>query len=181
MCYTWREEKRQKVWLWVGVLFFGFYFTEALLFWGPEPRVVAPPFTPLVFWGLFGAAIIAVVTRGSPADAPSSRPERIQATVLGLAITAACVGSAFLIMRRTGDVTLGHAVLLFALAQAGVTIGATSYNVGWLAAGLAWCGGGIGVLFLPAVQDYIVGAATALGFMLIGTLRKCLVGPGVGT
>src|SRR5580700_3024113 len=124
MLYHWREDKQQRTWLWVGLLFFAFYFTEALLFWGPEPRVAAPAFTPLIFWGLFGAALIWVVTRPTLGGGKPSWLERIRSGALGVSITVAAVGSAFLIIRRTGDLTLGHAVLLFILAQAGLVIGA---------------------------------------------------------
>jgi hypothetical protein len=179
MGYHWREEKRQKTWLWVGLLFFVFYFTEALLFWGPEPRVAAPSFTPLVFWGLFGAALIWVVTRPTPDGGVPNRLERIQSWVLGMGITTAAVGSAFLIIRRTGDLALGHAVLLFVLGQAGLVIGAVSFNAGWLMAALCWIAGGMWVLCQPSIQDLVIGAAVAIGFMLIGFCRKCLVCQGV--
>jgi hypothetical protein len=175
MVFHWREDKRQKTWLWVGLLFLAFYFAEALLFWGPEPRVAAPPFTPFFYWGLFGALLIWIVTRSSPSESSPHRLERIQAVVLGIAITAGTVGLAFLIIRRTGDLALGHAALLLILAQAGLVIGAMSFNVGWFLAGWCWIGGGVGVLWQPAVQDYIVGAAVALGFVVIGCFRQCVV------
>jgi hypothetical protein len=177
MGYHWREDRRQKAWLWVGLLFFVFYFTEALLFWGPEPRVIAPSFTPLVYWGLFGVALIWIVTRPNPDDAATKRLEQIQAWVLGIAITAACVGSAFLIIHRTGDVTAGHAVLLFVLAEAGLIIGALTVNAGWFGAGLCWIVGGVCVLMWPPVQDYVIGAVVALGFVFVGCFRKCIMSP----
>jgi hypothetical protein len=180
MGYNWQENKRQKAWLWVGLLFFVFYFTEALLFWGPQPRLVPPPFAPLVFWGLFGAVLIWIITRPIPNVARATRSERLKSVVLGLTITAASVGSAFLIIWRTGDLTLGHAVLLFVLAQAGLIIGALSFNAGWFVAGLLWIGGAACVLCQPTVQDYAIGAAVAGGFVLIGSCRKCLVPAEVG-
>jgi hypothetical protein len=179
MRYHWREDRGQKTWLWVGLLFFVFYFVEALLFWGPEPRVVAPSFTPLVYWGLFGATLVWVVTR--PISESARRwLERIQAWVLGVAITVVSVGSAFLIIRRTGDLTLGHAVLLFILALSGLVIGAMAFNAGWFVAGLCWITGGICVLWQPPFQDYILGAAVAIGFMLIGCFRRSMVLPSEG-
>ncbi|MGD0090161.1 MAG: hypothetical protein ABSE73_09595 [Planctomycetota bacterium] len=179
MGFHWREDKRQKTWLWVGLLFSVFYFTEAFLFWGPEHRVAAPPFTPLVFWGLFGVALVWVLTRPLPSVGPQSRFEKIQYWVLSVAITAATVGVPFLIICRTGDVTLGHVVLLFVLAQAALIISALAFNAGWLAAGLCWIAGGMWILCRPSGQDYVLGAALAIGFVLIGVLRKCLVPPGV--
>jgi hypothetical protein len=181
MVYHWREDKRQKTWVWVGLLFLVFYFTEAVLFWGPEPRVVAPPFTPLVYWGVFGVALIWVVTRRTPGGAATKPLERLQAGVLGVVVTAACVGSAYLIIRRTGDLTVGHAVLLFIMAEAGLIIGALSFNAGWFVAGLCWIAGGVYVLCRPPDQDYVIGAAVAIGFVLVGCFRKfmvCLEGEG---
>lgn len=180
MPYLWRENKGQETWRRVGLLFFAFYVTEALLFWGPEPRVAGPAFTPLVFWGLFGIALIGVVTRPDPEAGKSRWLESVQSAVLGTSITSAAVGSAFLIIRRTGDLALGHAVLLFILALAALILGATSLNIGWLAAGLCWSAGGAWVLCQPSVQDYVLGVAVALGFVLVGTLRKSLVLPGGG-
>ena len=105
----------------------------------------------------------------------SNRLEKMQSGVLGVAITATAIGSAFLIIRRTSDLTLGHAVLLFILGQAGLVIAAMSFNTGWLLAALCWLCGGAWVLCQPSVQDYAIGAVVAIGFMLIGTCRKCLV------
>jgi len=181
MAYHWREDRRQKTWLWVGLLFFVFYFTEAVLFWGPQPRVLAPPYIPLIFWGLFGMAVIGVTTRPFPSAGKPERLETIQAWLLGTTITAAAIGSAFLIIRRTGDITLGHVVLLFILAQAGLIIGALSVNLGWLAAGLCWLAGGVWVLCQPSLQDYALGATVAFGFVLIGLLRMCWVSEGTGS
>jgi hypothetical protein len=180
MHYCWREDKRQKTWLWVGLLFLFFYFAEAVLFWGPEPRVAAPPFTPLVYWGLFGAILIWIVTHARANELSASGLERGQGVVLGIGITAAVVGLAFLIIRRTGDLTLGHAVLLFTLAQAGIIIGAMSFNVGWFLAGLCWIGSGFVVLWQPAVQDYTIGTGVALGFVVIGSFRQCVVSAAAG-
>lgn len=175
MSDPWHDDPRQRVWLWIGLLFFAFYFTEAILFWGPEPRVLAPAYTPLVFWGLFGAALITLITRPNAAGQRPKKHETAQSWILGTTITASAVGSAFLIIRRTGDITLGHIILLFVLAQAALIFGAMTFNAGWLSAGLCWCGAGIWILIRPAGQDYVLGAAVALGFLLIGTFRKHLV------
>jgi len=173
-----QEDKRQKAWLWVGLLFFGFYFAEAVLFWGPRPRLIAPPFTPLVFWGLFGVSVIWVVTRPIAGLGRPRWEETLQSWVLGLSITAAAVGSAFLVIRRTGDITLGHVILLFALAEAGLVIGALLLNPGWFAAGLIWISAGVWVFCQPRLQDYVLGAAVAIGFVVIGVFRTRFVWPG---
>jgi hypothetical protein len=61
------------------------------------------------------------------------------------------------------------------MAQAGLVIGAMSFNVGWMVAGLCWALGGVWILVSPAGQDYVLGAAVGIGFMLVGILRKGLV------
>jgi hypothetical protein len=175
MNYRWREDNGQKSWLWVGLLFFAFYFTEALLFWGPNPRVIAPPYTQLIFWGLFAVALTWVITRPKPDGGALNRLEKVQYAVLSISITCAAVGSTFLILLRTRDLTLCHAMLLFSLGQAGLVIGALTFNLGWLLAALCWIGGGATVLYQPSLQDYFVGAAIAVGFVLIGACRTCLV------
>lgn len=174
MQWHWREDKRQKTWLWVGVLFLVFYFAEAFLFWGPKPRIMPPPYTPLAFWGLFGVGLIWIISRPIPSAEPPTRLVKIQSWMLGTIITGTAICLAFLVICRTGDLTLGHVVLLGVLAQAGLIIAALTFNIGWLAGGLVWLGGSIGILCHPHRQDYIVGAAVALGFILIGSFRKCL-------
>ncbi len=171
----WVEEREQKVWLWIAAAFAGFYFGEALLFWGPEPRVKAPPFTPLLYWGAFGVVIVWLVRRQSKKDArtvtAAGVPHGLQSAILGIGITASVVGLAYLVMGVTGNVTLGHAVLLGAMFEAAAIIGGMSGNTGWLAAALVW---GIAlalVLVFPRIQDYSLGAAMVLGFALIGMLR----------
>jgi hypothetical protein len=172
--YHWRDDPSQKVWLWVGLLFLVFYFAEAVLFWGPEPRVVAPPFTPLVYWGLFGAALIWLVTR-PVANAPTDRIEQVQSCLVGVVVTGAVVGTAFLVIARTQDVTAGHAVLMFSLAEAGLLIGLLSLKPGWIVAGLIWIAAGAWLLCQPKIQDYVLGAAVAVGFILVGIVRNSLV------
>jgi hypothetical protein len=177
MNYQWREEKRQKSWLWVGLLFFAFYFTEAVLFWGPQPRIVAPPYAQLGLWGLFAVALAWVLTRPKRDGDALNGLEKVQYAVLSIGITCAAVGSTFLILLRTRDLTLGHAMLLFGLGQAGLIIGALRFNLGWLLAAVCWIGGGAAVLYQPSLQDYSVGAAVALGFILVGAFRACLAVP----
>jgi hypothetical protein len=170
----WVEEAGQKVWLWIGVVFAAFYFGEAFLFWGPNPRVNAPSFTPLVYWGAFGAAVIGLLLRqpkqASEKPAPGV-PHALQTWVLGVGITVSVVGMAFLVMWATGNVTLGHAILLGAMFEAGVVIGGMSGNLGWLAAGIVWAGAAVHVLRYPSTQDITIGIATATGFALVGLIR----------
>lgn len=175
MVWQWREDPRQRTWRTVGLLFLAFYFLEALLFWGPNPLLVPPRFTPLVFWGLFGVALIVVVTRPVRGTAPLDRLEQRQSWLLGGAITLSVVGCTCLVIMRTHDITLGHAVLLFTLAQAAFVIGALQFNAGWLAAGLLWVAGGALIIWRPAGQDYLLGAVIAAGFLAIGTWRRCAV------
>lgn len=164
-------------WLWIAVLFGAFYFTEAFLFWGPQPRIVAPPFTPLVYWGAFGAGVIWLVRRqGKSASrrTPDQPPPLLQSLVLGIGITTSVVAMAFLVIRATGNITLGHAILLGTLFEAGVVIAGMSGSVGWIAASLIWAAGSVGVLCWPNVQDYTLGLAVAVGFAVVGLLRKCI-------
>ena len=80
-----------------------------------------------------------------------------------------------MIIRRTDDITLGHAVLLFVLALSGLLIGARSLNLGWTLAAIWWIGGGAWILHDPRYQDYTPGAAVALGFILIGLFNRRIV------
>lgn len=179
---VWVDEREQKVWLWIAVAFVLFYFGEALLFWGPSPRINAPPFTPLIYWGAFGATIIWLLRRQgkkTPAKPVAATvPRGLQSTILGIGITSSVVGITSLVMKfACGNMsdeqttTLGHAVLMATLFEAGVIIGGMSGNLGWLAAGVAWGASSFLVLRFPSFQDYTVGLATAVGFGMVGTIR----------
>lgn len=173
MAIQWRDDERQKAWLWIGLVFAAFYFGEAVLFWGPRPLVVAPPFTPFVYWGLFGATVVWLVSRAAPPGASGERRlGQVQAAILGFGITSAVIGIPFLIMARTHDVTLGHAVLLLVMFEAGVVLGGQLLNPGWLLAALLWAGGAGAVLLRPAWQDHVLGLVVAGGFVVVGLLRK---------
>jgi hypothetical protein len=183
MKHIWVEESDQKAWLWVAVAFAAFYFGEAILFWGPKPLVAAPPMTPLVYWGAFGATIIWLLSRtpkGGPQPTASGTPRALQNWVLGIGITAAVVGMAYFTMIATRElgvmrsVTAGHVIILGAMFEAGVIIGGLSGNPGWIAAGAVWLLGGALILIFPGVQDYTLGAVVTLGFALIGLLRRSL-------
>ncbi|MGA2067500.1 MAG: hypothetical protein ABSG86_21195 [Thermoguttaceae bacterium] len=169
---TWRDEKSQQVWLWIGLVFLVFYTAEAGLFWGPEPRVIVPPFVYLLYWGTFGAILIVLIARSAGKADPKKWLNMIRSTILGVGITSAVVGIPFLIIARTHDITLGHAVMLFTIALAAVVIGAWSFNAGWLLAGCLWVSGGCMILALPRIQDYMLGAVLAIGFMVVGVLRR---------
>ena len=180
MKLTWVEGPEQRVWVWIATVFAVFYVGEAILFWGPNPRVEAPSFTPLVYWGAFGACVIALVAR-QPKPTLDERalrvPSGLQTTVLGIGITASVVGMAFVVMALAGkvhNVTLGHAILLAAMFEAGAVIGGMSGNLGWLAAGIVWAVAAGLVLGFPRVQDYTLGAALAIGFALVGLVRWCV-------
>jgi hypothetical protein len=163
------------VWLWIALAFAGFYFGEAFLFWGPKPRVQAPPITPLLYWGAFGVLIVWLLARRATNDAANDAtptvPSGLQATVLGLGITVSVIGLTLLVMRVAGSVTLGHAVLLGTLAEAALVLGGMSVNLGWLVASLLWACGVCLVLRYPPLQDVTVGVAVCLGFTAVGTLR----------
>ena len=171
------EEPEQRVWLWIGLVFAFFYFGEAFLFWGPNPRVYAPPVTPLIYWGMFGAAIVWLLSRQkktSPPKAATRPPKAWESTVLGVGITASVVGLPFTVIAVTGNVSLGHVILLGAMFEAGIIIGGMSGSLGWMVASLVWLGSGLFILWHPHGQDYTLGFAVALGFIIIGLLRKCL-------
>jgi hypothetical protein len=174
----WREDTSQKVWLWIGLVFFVFYTGEACLFWGPNPRVTGPPFIHLAYWGVFGAILIGLISGSTKRNNPKSRWDVIQSIILGTAITAAVIGIPALIIGRTQDITLGHAVLLFTISLAAIVIGAMSFNLGWFLAGCVWALAGCVVLYLPQIQDYLLGAVVAIGFCVVGVLRKSLVSAG---
>lgn len=171
----WRDNKSQQVWLWIGLVFLVFYTGEAWLFWGPVPRVIVPPFVYLLYWGAFGAILIGLIARSARKADSKNWLDVIQSTVLGVAITAAVVGIPFLIMARTQDITLGHAVLLFTISLAAIVIGAMSFNAGWLLAGCMWASAGWMILARPRYQDYVLGVVLAIGFIIVGALRKSLV------
>ncbi len=171
---VWREDKSQLIWFWIGVLFLMFYTGEAYLFWGPNPRVAGPPLVHLLYWGAFGALLAGLIGWSARQEGPKKWLNVVQSIVLGVVITAAVVGVPALIMVRTHDITLGHAVLLFTLALAAVVIGSLRFNPGWLLAGCLWASAGGAILYLPRIQDYLLGAAVAMGFIIVGTLRKSL-------
>jgi hypothetical protein len=171
----WREDKSQLIWLWIGVLFLTFYTGEACLFWGPNPRVAAPPLVHLLYWGAFGALLAGLIGWSARQEGPKKWLSVVQSTVLGVVITAAVVGVPALIMLRTRDITLGHAVLLFTLALAAVVVGSLRFNAGWLLAGCVWASAGCTILRLPRIQDYLLGAVVAIGFIVVGALRKTLL------
>ena len=175
---TWRDEKSQQIWLWIGLVFLVFYTAEAWLFWGPEPQVIVPPFVYLLYWGAFGAILIVLIARSAGKADPKNWLNVIQSTILGVGITSAVVGIPFLIIARTHDITLGHAVMLFTIALAAVVIGALSFNAGWMLAGCVWVSGGCMILALPRIQDYMLGAVLAIGFIVVGVLRRSLVAVG---
>ena len=135
---AWREDRNQRIWLWIGVLFLAFYIGDACLFWGPNPQSPGPPLVHLSYWAAFGALLIGLVGWSARQGGPKKWLVVVQSIVLGVAITAAVVGVPALIIARTHDVTLGHAVLLFTLSLAAGVIGSLSYNLGWLLAGCAW-------------------------------------------
>src|SRR5512133_1543529 len=121
MRFRWVDDRRQSVWRWIAILFALFYFTEAALFWGPNPRIAAPHYMPLLYWASFGLGIVWLVRRQGPPAPDSSAvqvPPGMQAAVLGLGITLCVIGATFLVVRVTGNVTLAHAVLLLAMCQA---------------------------------------------------------------
>jgi hypothetical protein len=152
-----------------------FYIGEASLFWGPEPRVRVPPFVHLLYWGAFGAILVGLIARSAGKVNSKTWLDVIQSTILGVGITSAVVGIPFLIIVRTQEITLGHSVMLFTISLAAVVIGALSFNVGWLLAGCLWASAGYMVLALPRIQDYVLGAVLAIGFIIVGALRKSLV------
>lgn len=168
------EEPGQKVWAWIAVAFAAFYFGEAFLFWGPEPRVHAPAFTPLIYWGAFGACVIWLLRRRGRSQISGEPtpeiPHGLQTAILGTGITASVVGIAFLVIHVTGNVTLGHAVMLGAMFEAAIIIAGMSGNLGWLAASLVCAASAALVLIYPAVQDYTLGAAMAISFALVGLI-----------
>jgi hypothetical protein len=175
---TWIEDAGQKVWFWIGLVFAGFYLGEAVLFWGPDPRIHAPQGTPLAYWGAFGAAIIGIILRYSKksSSGPGAKvPQVLQTVVLGAGITSAVIGLPFYVMARTQDVTLGHVVLVSVLSEAAIIIGGTSGSLGWLGAGLLWAVSGYFIHRIPAAQDLILGFAIALGFIFVGLVRKSAV------
>ena len=172
---VWREDKSQLIWLWIGVLFLTFYTGEACLFWGPNPRVAGPLWMHLLYWGAFGIFLAGFIGWSARQEGPEKWLNMAQSTVLGVVITAAVVGVPALIMVRTRDITLGHAVLLFTLALAALVIGSLRFNPGWLLAGCVWVSAGCAILCLPRIQDYLLGAVVAIGFIIVGAIRKSLV------
>ena len=172
MRIKWVKEPGQRAWAWVAIVFAAFYFGEAYLFWGPEPRLHAPNFAPLVYWGTFGTCVIWLLSRSrrNPGNRSPGPPRLAQTVTLGVGITASVVCIAFLVIRVSGNVTLGHAVMLGTLFEAAVIIGGMSGNVGWTAASLVWAASAALVLVFPSVQDYTIGAATVIAFALVGLL-----------
>ncbi|HUU43752.1 MAG TPA: hypothetical protein VMX57_08230 [Planctomycetota bacterium] len=177
---AWVEERGQRVWLWIAVVFGVFYLGESLLFLGPEPRVPVPVWVFPIYWGAFGAAVIGLVLRGVKGHAgraTSGFPRRVRFAILGVGITTSVVGMSYLVMGVARDVTLGHVVLLGTMFEAGIIIGGISGNLGWLSAGVVWGTGGILVLCCPSIQDFTIGVVVFVGFALLGLIRRRVCEP----
>ena len=172
---VWRDDKGQKIWLWIGVLFLVFYIGESFLFWGPNPRVAGQPFLHLLYWAAFGAVLCGLLGWSGRKSEPKKWLDVIQSTVLGMTITSAVVGIPALIIFRTHDITLAHAVLLLTLSLVAVVIGSLTFNPGWFLAGCLWALAGCVILCWPPIQDHLLGAVVAVGFIVVGALRKSLV------
>ena len=193
--FRWKRSEGQNSWIKIGVAFLLFYFGEAVLFWGGDSALAAPltrlplayPFVyPLGYWGMFGASIFFILRRSSSStehNAVAKRFFRWQGALLTLGITVGVVGVAFVVMRGSGNTTLGHVALFFAMFLAAAVIGAMELNVGWLAAALLWLFTAIVLNVYPATmsviprfkdEDVWIGIATALGFVLIGALPQCV-------
>jgi hypothetical protein len=139
-----------------------------------------PLLYPLGFWCLFGVIVYRLQRRNrrrQPRDAAVARFRRWQALLITAAITVGAIGVAFLVMRRSGNVTLGHVALFFELFLAAAVIGATELNIGWLAAAATWLLTAIAIYCYPAGlrltrpfsdEDVLIGLAVTAGFFLIG-------------
>ncbi|MCY3018462.1 MAG: hypothetical protein NTW87_05455 [Planctomycetota bacterium] len=79
----------------------------------------------------------------------------------------------YIVIGLTHNVTLGHVILLGAMFEAGVVIGGLTGSLGWIAASLVWAASGMFILYHPQGQDYTLGFALAVGFILVGLLRRC--------
>jgi len=174
--HVWVNDEEQKVWVWISILFAIFYFGEAFLFWGPTPRIHSS-LLQLTYWGIFGLSIYVVGNRRKTSDRTklvTRTHGAFQWSILGAGITMSVVGITFLVMRLTGNVTLGHMILLATMCEAAIVICGMSGNMGWLAASLVWAASAVLVYRYPPVQDIIVGVAFVVGFALVGLIRKSL-------
>lgn len=192
---AWKVSEGQRVWTKIGLVFLGFYVGEAVLFWRGGWELGAqiaglplgvPLLYPLGFWGAFGATTYFLVGRTRPGTGHSPSAKRFfkwQGILLTIGITAGVVGIAFVVMKRSGDTTLGHVALFFAMFLAAAVIGAMEVNVGWLAAAGLWFLTALAIYaysetwdIVPRIsdEDILIGGSTALGFVLIGSLPMCI-------
>ena len=192
--FRWKNSEGQQAWVKIGFSFLAFYLGEAVLFWQGGPHLGAPLFNlplaaplvyPLGFWALFGVSIF-VILRKEPASAKQSvaakRFLRWQGTLLTLSITVGVVGIAYIVMKESGNTTLGHVSLFLALFLSAAVIGSMELNVGWLLAAIVWFLTAVvintypeSINIIPRIndEDILIGIATALGFFLIGKFPQC--------
>jgi|GEM_PF-6007244 len=178
----WKREllPAQTVWKRISTIFIIFYVLEAVLFWHGlclakpilEIPYAVPWIYPLGFWGLF-ACIIYWQIKSRPTLGTSRLMDRVLATGIPLGV----IGITFLVMKYSGNTTLGHITMFGSLYLAAVSIGGATYNIGWLSASGVWLASALGILLFPhdlrlirpfREEDLIVGLGLALGFAAIG-------------
>ena len=191
--FQWKRSEGQGVWIKIGLAFLVFYVCEAILFWNglakAEPLMrriplADPVIWPLGYWALFGAVVYFLQRKSRSCqtrNAAVARFRRWQGAILSAAITIGVIGVAFVVIRESGNVTLGHVALFIALFLAAGVIGAMELNVGWLAAAGLWLLTALALDFYPAGlrlcrplsdQDVLIGVAMVTGFFLIGAFTQ---------
>jgi hypothetical protein len=190
--FRWKRDEGQTLWIKVGLAFLVFYAGEAILFWeGPPPfgtlrepashiPLAYPLLYPLGFWGLFGYIVYAIQRKNPVSQTRSASKKRFlqwRGRLLALAFTVGVIGLTFVVMSVSGNTSLGHAVLFFALFLAAAVVGAMELNVGWLAAAGLWLLTALLFYTYPATrvlipgfkdEDILIGLVMPLGFFLIG-------------
>jgi len=187
---NWTTAEGQRAWLGIGGAFLVFYLGEAVLFWrgGPgagnfigELPFGVPLVYPLGFWALFGAVVWALVRRSKRRKNADRKAQRWQTALLAAGITLGVVGTTYLVMRQSQDLTLGHTVLFSSMFLAAVVIGAMELNLGWLAAAAFWLATAVFIFGMPAGLDLVpgihdediwVGIGAAGGFVLVGLFPR---------
>jgi hypothetical protein len=184
--FKWKDNDGQSVWTKVSFAFALFYFGEAILFWQglalatPLMRIsyFVPLIYPLAYWASFGGTVYWITQqRVVERDGPAARFLKWQSALLTIVITTGVIGVAFVVMRGSGNTTLGHVALFFAMFLAAGVIGASEINIGWLCAAILWLVTAIAIYVYPRTlniipmfndEDIWLGLAIAAGFFVIG-------------
>lgn len=112
-----------------------------------------------------------------------SRFDKIRGGILSAGICIGVIGSTFVVMSSVEGTRLGHAILFTSLFTAGISIGGSDVNVGWILAAVFWMAVAVLIMLWPdnhhliahlKDEDLFVGLGVAGGFLGIGLVPYAL-------